>query len=130
MRYLSLYEFWWKFRQLPWKLCRASSKLVLMVTPGFSADCASALHDRHNDYCRSAVVAHFRLMPTKLRHRRLEACILQDPERLELDESDPRRTIQWGATQFEEHGGRFLGVADLVRKFDTDEVDGKGRTLG
>ena len=101
-----------------------------MVTPSFSADCASVLHDRHNDYCRSAVIAHFRLMPTKLRHQQLEACILQDPERLELEESDPRRTIQWGATLFEEHGGRFLGVADLVRKFDTDEVDGKGRKLG
>ena len=88
------------------------------------------LHDRHNDYARSAVIAHFRLMPTALRHRHLEARILQDPERLELEESDPRRTIQWGTTKLEEHGGRFLGVADLVRKFDTDEVDGKGRKLG
>ena len=69
-------------------------------------------------------------MPTALRHRHLEARILQDPERLELEESDPRRTIQWGTTKLEEHAGRFLGVADLVRKFDTDEVDGKGRKLG
>ena len=40
------------------------------------------------------------------------------------------RTIEWGTTQFPCGPGRFLGVQDLVQKFDTDAVDGKGRKLG
>ena len=35
-----------------------------------------------------------------------------------------------GTTQFRSFLGKVLGVRDLVEKFDTDVVDGKGRKLG
>ena len=126
----SLYEFWWKFRLVQGKLVRENPahQRVLMVTPGFSADCASVLSDRHSDYARAAVIAHWRMMPTEARNARLTECAVFDAPRLDL--SDPVRTILWGATGLQERPGRHLGVQDLVAKFDTEAVDSKGRKLG
>ena len=58
VQHTSLYEFWWEFRQVHGQLVRASGSFVLMVTPSYSADCASVLGDRHSDYYRTVVVAH------------------------------------------------------------------------
>ncbi len=127
VRHPSLYEFWDKFALFSGKLSRTRCARILMVTPGFPADCASVLHDRHNDYARSAVGAHWRLMPTDLRHELLEARCAIEPQRLEW--SDPRRTIEWSATKLAPHRERLLGVEDLVRAFDNDKVDRKGRKL-
>ena len=129
VRYVSLYEFWWKFRQVQGKLVRETlaNQRVLMVTPSFSADCASVLSDRHSDYARTAVIAHWRMMPTDERRRRLAERASLEPSRLAV--SDPRRTMEWGSTVFREVGGRLLGVEDLFRKFDTDRVDSKGRKV-
>ena len=99
-----------------------------MVTPGFSADCASVLHDRHADYARSLVIAHWRMMPTAERLTRLKARFALEPSRFEL--GDPLRTIEFGETDFVEPRERLLGVQDLVMAFDTDKVDTKGRKVG
>ena len=128
VEHTSLYEFWWKFGQVRGKLVRNHGSFVLIVTPSLSADCASVLSDRHSDYARTAVVAHWRLMPTDERRRRLQArCVLEGAR---LDQSDALRSIEWGASQFRSVPGRLLGVQDLVQKFDTDVDDGKGRKLG
>ena len=44
---VSLYEFYFKFGQAFGKLCRWKVPPVLMVTPGFSSDCACVTHERH-----------------------------------------------------------------------------------
>ena len=92
----SLYEFWWKFRQVRQKLVPADLKnqRVLIVTPGFSSDSACVLSDRQNDYARAAVVAHCRMIPTDVRLQVLKECAVFDEPRAGL--SDPVRTILWG----------------------------------
>ena len=40
------------------------ARRVLMVTPGWSADCVCVLSGKHSDYARSAVVAGWRMMGT------------------------------------------------------------------
>ena len=72
MQHTSLYEFWWEFRQVHGQLVRASVSFVLMVTPSYSVDCAFVLGDRHSDYARTVVVAHWRMMPTDKRGQRLQ----------------------------------------------------------
>ena len=126
----SLYEFWWKFRQVRGKLVRENprNQRVLVVTPGFSSDSACVLSDGHNDYARAAVIAHWRMMPTDVRLATLRECAIFDEPRANL--SDPVRTILWGTTSFKKPQGRHLGVQDLVDQFETDAVDAKGRKLG
>ena len=105
-----------------------NNQRVLIVTPGFASGPACVLSDRHNDYARAAVVAHWRMMPTDARLQVLKECAIFDEPR--ADFSDPVRTILWGTTSFTKPDGRHLGVQDLVNKFDTDAVDTKGRKLG
>ena len=91
VEHTSLYEFWWKFRQVRGKLVRNHESFVLIVTPSLSADCASVLIDHHRDYAGTAVVAHWRLMPTDKRRRRLQArCALEGAR---LDQSDALRSV-------------------------------------
>jgi len=106
----------------------------VMVTPAFSADCACVLSDRHSDYARSCVIAYWRMMPTAERremlaeHQAMDDGVVREP--------DPRLKATWGQTGFREPVDlagqrlRFLGVQDLVLKFDSDRVDAKGRKLG
>ena len=108
VRDTSLYEFWWKFKQVRGQLVRASDQRVLMVTPGFSADCASVLHDRHNEYARGAVVAYWRMMPAEDRHKLLKTQLLLSDAR--ADVSDPMRIITWGQTLLRRVPGRCLGI--------------------
>ena len=68
VRDTSLYEFWWKFHQSRGRLSRNTDTRVVMVTPGWSADCACVLSDKHIDYARSAVIAYWRMMDTASRH--------------------------------------------------------------
>ena len=100
-----------------------------MVTPGFSADSACVLSVRHADYARSAVIAYWRMMPTRKRREVLWSWLGLGGAGEER-RRDPLQTIEWGATEFSHPPGRFLGVQDLVDKFDDDRVDGKGRRLG
>ena len=67
LRYMSLYEFYWKFYVDRHRICRSKKSVCIMVTPTFSADCANVKHDRHEAYARTAVVAYWRLMPTGAR---------------------------------------------------------------
>ena len=57
-RETSLYEFWLEFEQAHGRLMKVAGVRVLMVTPGFPADSACELSDRHADYARSAVIAY------------------------------------------------------------------------
>ena len=68
LRHMSLYEFYWKFYMSRQRICKSMKPVCIMVTPGFSADCANVKHDRHEAYTRTAVVAYLRLMPTRARH--------------------------------------------------------------
>ena len=101
-----------------------------MVTPSFSADCANVKHDAHERYARCCVVAHWRHMPTRLRHELLRVAVEEGRVR-------GSRVRLWGGTVFaelshhaagsDEHD-RFLGVKDLLRKFD-EGVGGYGWTM-
>ena len=126
----SLYEFYWKFCQMRGRLLRAPSTKVLMVTPSFSADSACVLSDKHNDYARSAVIAYWRLMPTARRLELLREHALMSGVATEADLSVPIRTVSWGRSAFDHKTHRFLGVQDLVMKFDTEKRDAQGRPLG
>ncbi|MGB1141216.1 MAG: AAA family ATPase, partial [Halioglobus sp.] len=124
VRDVSLYEFYCKFRFSRGHLVRSAEQVCLMVTPSFSADCASVLSARHAEYARSCVVAFWRLMPTeerlsKLRDRRLLSSVVQG-----------RDPPEWGASTFTQPADRYLGVQDLVHKFDTPRRDSDGLELG
>ena len=95
LRYMSLYEFAWKFYVNRGRLCRSQKPVCIMVTPAFSADCANVSHDRHEAYARTAVVAYWRLMPTQKRH---EAIMEHQYLRAEDLATTDRRT--WGTTEF------------------------------
>ena len=124
LRYMSLYEFAWKFYVNRGRLCRSQKPVCIMVTPAFSADCANVSHDRHEAYARTAVVAYWRLMPTQKRH---EAIMEHQYLRAEDLATTDRRT--WGTTEFAAPMGRFLGVQDLVRQFD-GRKDRAGKEVG
>ena len=102
-----------------------------MVTPSWSANCARVLSDKHSDYARSAVIAYWRLMPTVERHEALREALLLEPDvTQEVLAEEPIRTVTFGHSVFRMPPNRFLGVQDLVLKFDTEKRDGKGRRVG
>ena len=80
------------------------------------------MSDRHSDYARTVVVAHWRMMPTDKRGQQLQdRCALEAVrEAARLEQSDPLRTIEWGTTRFRSFPGRVLGVRGLVEKSDTE----------
>ena len=128
LRYMSLHEFNWKFYVHRGRICRSRKPVSLMMTPTFSADCANMLHDRHEAYARSAVVAYWRLMPTRARHE-----AIMKHQHLREEDLATTDTRTWGTTEFVAPLARFLGVQDLVRKFDGRKYRGKevgwGRAL-
>ena len=115
---VSFFEFFWKYYVSRGKLHAATSPVCLNVTPAMSADCANISDARHEMYARTAVVAYWRLMPTAERHE-----LARQARGLRLEALDERLL---GGTVFErpmEHAGfpesnRFLGIRDLVMKFD------------
>ncbi len=118
IRDVSLYEFYWKYYVYKGRVSRCLRPVALVVTPSISADCANVTHDRHEMYARTCVVAYWRHMPTAAR-----AKLYKDSGMPACDE------IRFGATEFRapflgSHGalepGRYLGVQDLLRKFDND----------
>ena len=113
------------------RFMRKTQTMAVMVTPGWSADCACVLSDKHSDYARAAVIAYWRMMDTASRHRLLRQALLLDPDVTEAKlDREPIRTVLFGHTSFRHPPVRFLGVQDLVLKFDTAKVDTKGRPLG
>ena len=120
LRHMSLYEFYWKFYVVGKRICRSHKPVCLMVTPGFSADCANVKDDRHEAYARTAVVAYWRLMSTEARHE-----AIMKHQYLRQEDLATTDTRTWGATVFVGPFGRFLGVQDLVWKFDTEDRSGK-----
>ncbi len=125
----SLYEYWWKFREVRGQLMRATQVRVRMVTPAFPSDAACVLSDKHSDYAQQAVIAYWRMLPTAERHQQLAERLRLDGV-AEVELQDPKRSIEWGRTPFAHKADRFLGVLDLVLAFDTDRQDSKGRPLG
>ena len=123
VRFMSLYEFVWKYTARAGRLSTSPTTSAFMVTPSFPSDCAFVGHDRHEAFARTCVVAFWRLMPTKERYEAI-AKMLGTGAMLDVD-ADRRR---WGGTCFEEeapHAGsepslldRWLGVQDLVKAFD------------
>ena len=86
-----------------------------MVTPGWSADCACALSDKHSDYARCAVIVYWRMVETESRHQLLREPLLMDGEATEAKlQQEPIRTVLFGHTVFKHKARRFLGVQDLV----------------
>ena len=112
-------------------MARSTQTRVVMVTPGWSADCACVLSDKHSDYARAAVIAYWRMMDTATRHQLLRRALLLEPDVTEAKlESEPIRTVLFGQSSFRHPPGRFLGVQDLVLKFDSAKADAKGRPVG
>ena len=118
-RDLSLYEFCYKYYVMGKRMGVSGTPVCLMVTPSFPANCADVTHVRHKDYARMCVVAFWRNMST----RRRRATILAATADKQTSAVDVRRI---GSTTFEappsQDGGllpaRFLGVQDLILKFD------------
>ena len=131
VRYVSLFEFYWKFLVSNGRICRSFKPVCLMVTPSFGADCANVAHERHEDYARVCVLAYWRHMPTAERHAMLRRAMLED---LAVEVVDERC---WGASEFVEQPpnaanptlDKFLGVRDLWSKF-MDKKDRRGRQVG
>ena len=127
LRNLSFYEFTWKFHESRAALVRSANPRCIRVTPSMSADSASVVHPRHIDYARSMVVAHWRMMTTADRFAMLRARL---PDSDDMLAANPGRTLLVGSTDFPRQVNRFLGVQDLVRKFDNGRKDAEGRPVG
>ena len=120
LRDLSLYEFYYKYNVWRGNISVSQRRICLMVTPSFSADCANVAHARHNEYARMCVVAFWRLIATSHRETLRTDCGRASLVDVLVDER------LRGGTCFERplpHAGfpgrdRFLGVRDLVLKFD------------
>jgi hypothetical protein len=112
---VSLYEFYWKYLVgRGRRIIRSVKAVAIMVTPRYSADCASVQSEVHEGYARCAVVAYWRLMTTAERHK----LILEHQGLTEYTDGGIEKRI-WGGTDFKNPGfDRFLGVQDLVCKFD------------
>ena len=116
VRDVSLYEFYDKWKVDRGRVLAVKKAVALMVTPSYSADCASVVDKRHEGFARMCVVAFWRHMATARRYAMIEAAGLQ---------ADVRR---WGGSVFEDpavHAGagaseldRFLGYRDLVMAFE------------
>ena len=65
---VSFNEFFQKFCVSRGKLHKVSTPVCMNVLPSLSADCANISDPRHELHARTAVVAHWRLMPTRERH--------------------------------------------------------------
>ena len=112
IRDVSLFEFYWKYYVLGRRIHVSTKPVCLMVTPSFSADCANIGHDRHEAYAHTAVVAFWRMMPTARRHQ-----AIMDHQHLRLDDVCEHDKVLWGATEFLQPLGRFVGVQDLILTF-------------
>ena len=89
------------------------------------------LSDKHSDYARAAVIAYWRMMETAGRHQLLRRALLMEPDVTEAKlDAEPIRTVLFGHSLFRHPSNRFLGVQDLVLKFDPAKADTKGRPLG
>ena len=117
LRNISFYEWVWKFYHVKGRHVRFNLRQCIMLSPGFSADSASVLHPRHGDYARTAIVAHWRMMPTAERHAIMAAW------------HDNSKKPFWGHSLFTRQVGRFLGIQDLVRMFDGRRKDRTGRDI-
>ena len=100
---------------------RCTTDVCLMVTPTLSSDCASVSSDRHESFARAMVVAFWRMMA---RSERL--ALLEEKMGVELDLCD---RLLWGGSVLEHGSARYLGVADLVTRFQ-DKKDSQGRVNG
>ena len=110
---VSFYEFFWKYYVSRGKLHAAKKPVCLNVTPAMSADCANISDARHEMYARTAVVAHWRLMPTAERHdlaRRARGLRLEALEERLLGGTVLDRPMEHAG--FPEND-RFLGIKDL-----------------
>ena len=123
MRYVSLYEFWWKCAYYRGKFVEVKNAPALMVTPSYSADCANVQHNAHEGFANACVIAYWRMMPQKQRHELYRAGLADDAR---VDQC----VLGW--TQFEDPPAvagfpgddRYLGVQDLYAKFDGRIVRG------
>ena len=89
------------------------------------------LSDKHSDYARAAVIAYWRMMETTSRHQLLRRALLMEPDVTEAKlDAEPIRTVLFGHSSFRHPSKRFLGVQDLVLKFDSAKAGTKGRPLG
>ena len=113
IRDVSLFEFHWKYYVLRRRIHLSTKPVCLMVTPSFSADCAHIGHDRHKAYARTAVVAFWRMMPTSKRHQ-----AIAHHQHLRFEDLRDQDKVLWGATEFLQPLGRYLGVQDLILTFD------------
>lgn len=124
IRDVSLFEFYWKYYVLRRRIHLSTKPVCLMVTPSFSADCARVSHDRHEAYARTAVVAFWRMLPTLKRHQ-----AIADHQHLRPEDLRDHDKVFWGATEFLQPIGRYLGVQDLILRFD-ERKDRAGEGVG
>ena len=125
VQFVSLYEFFNKFYFRGNRVVKCSTLPCIMVTPVFGARCVNAFDSAHEMYARSCVVAHWRMMPTSVRHMKLWQAI---QELLIMDDVDVN-PVCWGSTVIGHSESDFLGVDSLVRAFD-GRKDKQGRCVG
>ena len=128
LRYMSMFEFYWKFDVRRGQVARAKQQRCIMVTPGFGSNCAYVRDKLHGDYARVAVIAYWRLMPKAERHRQLRNYWGLGTS-MDLSPGLCQDPLTWSDQDFPTPLGRFLGVQDLVRAFD-GRRDAKGRDYG
>ena len=122
---VSLFEFWWKYIFVRGRFEKVKSAPALMVTPSYGADCANVQHSAHAGYAKACVIAYWRLMPTKARHKLYR----QQPITSKLSVNVIDSILGWTelGDPFQVAGfpdrDRFLGTQDLYTVFE-------GRTHG
>ena len=82
------------------------------------------LSGKHSDYARAAVIAYWRMMDTTSKQLLLRRALLMEPDVTEAKlDAEPIRTVLFGHSSFRHPSNRFLGVHDLVFKFDSAKAD-------
>jgi len=115
IRDTSLQEFYWKYNVYRGRLHKTTQDVCIMVTPAVSAAAACVLHDRHDIYARTCVVAYWRCMPSTDRARLWNAMAIKEPWFFGGTVLEPPLPHA-GARPSEQD--RFVGVQDLVAAFD------------
>jgi len=115
LRATSLYEFYWKYNVYRGRIHKTTQDVCLMVTPALPASAASVLHDRHEVYARTCVVAYWRCMSSRERASMWNKLPIKEPWFFGGTVLEP--PIPHASARPSELD-RFLGVQDLVAAFD------------
>jgi len=114
VRDTSMYEFYWKYSINRGRL-KTTQDVCIMVTPSMPASAASVLHDRHEIFARTCVVACWRCMSSGDRARLWNSMPIKEPWFFGGTVLQPPLPHAGARPSELDH---FIGVRDLVAALD------------